>query len=146
MQPEPPATNPNATTTTNTKTTDLSRKHGISAHEHGHTLPADDNAEPGEKSPAGVDQLALDEALARSLQESAERPRPDSRLRGSPPLSSPSPPTAINRVTEYEQASTPPARRRDGPTFEVIKKPRSPGDKRSPIQELPNGRRHFSNL
>lgn len=29
--------------------------------------------------------------------------------------------------------------RREGPGFEVIKKVRSPGDKRAPVLELPNG-------
>ena len=45
------------------------------------------------------------------------------------------------RIEEYEKASTPPVagRRREGPAFEVIKKQRAPGDKRSPIAELPNG-------
>ena len=55
--------------------------------------------------------------------------------------STPSPP-GRNRITEYEQAATPPVRKREGPAFEVIKKSRSPNDKRSPIQELPNGRCH----
>lgn len=81
-------------------------------------------------------QIALDAALAASLHERAAQPRPGCRL--SPP-SPPSPPAAVNRITEYEQASTASARRQEGPRFEVIKKHRDPSDKRSPIQELPNG-------
>lgn len=45
-----------------------------------------------------------------------------------------------NRVTEYENASkssTP--RRMESLGFEVIKKPRKPGDKHAPILDLPNG-------
>jgi len=46
-----------------------------------------------------------------------------------------------NRIAEYENASqsSTPRRRVEGPAFEVIKKSRKPGDKRSPIAELPNG-------
>lgn len=81
-----------------------------------------------------TEQFALDAAVAASLQDSSEESR---RLRFSA-RNTPSPP-AYNRITEYEQASTPPVRKREGPGFEVIRKPRNPGDKRSPIQELPNG-------
>lgn len=46
-----------------------------------------------------------------------------------------------NRIAEYENASqsSTPRKRTEGPAFEVIKKSRKPGDKRSPISELPNG-------
>lgn len=89
------------------------------------------------------EQLALDAALAASLEESADyEPYASRRLS---PRSTPSPP-ARNRITEYEKASTPPVRRREGPAFDVIKKPRVPGDKRSPIAELPNGSSYISHV
>lgn len=81
-----------------------------------------------------TEQSAFDDAIAASLRDVAEEGRGlRSRVKNTP-----SPP-AYNRITEYEQASTPPVRKREGPAFEVIKKPRHPNDKRSPIQELPNG-------
>lgn len=84
---------------------------------------------------ATSEQSDLDAALAASLRDGPEESRGlRSRVRDTP-----SPP-AYHRITEYEQASTPPVRKREGPAFEVIKKPRNPSDKRSPIQELPNGR------
>ncbi|TKA69930.1 hypothetical protein B0A55_07985, partial [Friedmanniomyces simplex] len=134
MQPEPTTAPPTATTNSPVPENDDSRKHGLRAHEPPVPVsPAIDDAGAG-RVVSAEEQLALDEAFARSLQDSAEKPRPVNRL--SPP-STPSPP-AVNRVSEYEQASTPPVRRREGPGFEVIKKQRSPSDKRSPIQELPN--------
>lgn len=84
-----------------------------------------------------TEQQALDAALAASRRDASE----DSRGLSSRPRNTPSPP-AYNRITEYEQASTPPVRKREGPGFEIIKKPRNPSDKRSPIQELPNGLSH----
>lgn len=134
MQPEPSAITPSATTESPTAQNDDSRKHGLPAHEPPDSLSPADDAGAGTTIPS-EDQLALDAALAASLQESTEKPRSGRRL--SPP-STPSPP-ALNRITEYEKASTPPVRKREGPAFEVIKKQRSPSDKRSPIQELPNG-------
>lgn len=81
-----------------------------------------------------TEQSALDDAIAASLRDVSDENR-GLRTRA---RNTPSPP-AYNRITEYEQASTPPVRKREGPGFEVIKKPRSPNDKRSPIQDLPNG-------
>ncbi|KAK5121776.1 hypothetical protein LTR85_004651 [Meristemomyces frigidus] len=133
MQPEPSTATTKTPTESAPETTETSQ-HGISAHEPPVSLLPADDAGTG-KATASEEQLALDAALAASLQESAEQPPARGRL--SPPPSTPSPP-AFNRITEYEKASTPPVRRREGPGFEVIKKQRSPGDKRSPIQELPN--------
>ena len=132
----------NTITTENppTEPTD-SRQHGLCVHDPDPALSSADSrvAGTGEQRVSAADQLALDEAFARSLQQgSVGRPRAGGRLNSPPPPSTPSPPVA-NRITEYEQASTPPVRRREGPGFEVIKKQRSPGDKRSPIQDLPNG-------
>ncbi|KAK0272504.1 hypothetical protein LTR91_006182 [Friedmanniomyces endolithicus] len=135
MQPEP-TTAPTSNTKTHIPENDHSRKHGLRAHEPPVPVsPAIVDGGAG-RSLSPEEQLALDEAFARSLQESADQPRPFNRLSPSP-RSTPSPPP-VNRVSEYEQASTPPVRRREGPGFEVIKKQRSPNDKRSPIQELPN--------
>jgi len=89
---------------------------------------------------SGEEQSALDAALAASLQERAEDGAVSaSSVKRLSARATPSPP-ARNRVLEYEQASTPPVRKREGPAFEVIKKPRNPGDKSSPIQDLPNGK------
>ncbi|KAK4981037.1 hypothetical protein LTR66_010232 [Elasticomyces elasticus] len=53
------------------------------------------------------------------------------------PSHTPSPPR--NRIDEYEKAPlASPRKKRGGPSFEVIQTSRNPGDKRSPIQELPN--------
>ena len=112
-------------------------QHGIPAYEPPVSLPPADNAGAGQMDSAAEQQLALDAALATSLQESGGRSYRNRGMSPSPP-STPSPPV-FNRIAEYEKASTPPVRRRDGPAFEIIKKVRSPGDKRSPIQELPNG-------
>lgn len=45
-----------------------------------------------------------------------------------------------NRITDYENASatSTPKKRSEGPAFEVIRKSRKPGDKHSPIADLPN--------
>ncbi|KAG9889093.1 hypothetical protein KCV05_g15767, partial [Aureobasidium melanogenum] len=46
-----------------------------------------------------------------------------------------------NRIAEYENASSaasPSRKKSEGPAFAVIKKPRKPGDKHSPIADLPN--------
>ncbi|KAK4544850.1 hypothetical protein LTR36_003754 [Oleoguttula mirabilis] len=133
MQPEPFTSTPNTPTESAFEATETSQ-HGLPAHKPPVSrLPAS-HAGTGEAT-ASEEQRALDAAFAASLREATEQPHLRGRL--SPPPGTPSPP-AFNRITEYEQASTPPVRRREGPGFEVIKKPRSPDDKRSPIQELPN--------
>ncbi|KAI4726964.1 hypothetical protein E4T49_05202 [Aureobasidium sp. EXF-10728] len=45
-----------------------------------------------------------------------------------------------NRIAEYENASaaSPSRKKTEGPAFAVVKKPRKPGDKHSPIADLPN--------
>lgn len=91
------------------------------------------------------EQIAADAAFAASLQEQLGDVRVDARRRLSAEAvpqkacSTPSPPGGGVRITEYENASTPPVKKRQGPEFEVIKKTRSPGDQRSAIQELPDG-------
>nr|OQO15949.1 hypothetical protein B0A51_18620 [Rachicladosporium sp. CCFEE 5018] len=119
-------------------------------HPGGVALPPDSHASRrgldgfGTATPA--EQLALDAAFAASLQEAGPGGRHGSRRLSpvsptgsiSPP---PSTPSAVirNRIEEYEKASTPPThKKRSGPAFEILKKPRAPGDKRSPITELPN--------
>lgn len=87
------------------------------------------------------DQILADAALAARL-EARDTPNTSSQAAGglsgesTPPLT---PANGRNRISEYESASTPPLRKATGPGFEVIQKTRSPSDKRSPIQELPNG-------
>ena len=49
-------------------------------------------------------------------------------------------PASRNRIAEYENASaaSPSRKKMEGPAFAVVKKPRKPGDKHSPIADLPN--------
>jgi hypothetical protein len=49
-------------------------------------------------------------------------------------------PASRNRIAEYENASaaSPSRKKTEGPAFAVVKKPRKPGDKHSPIADLPN--------
>ncbi|KAH9827954.1 f-box/wd-repeat protein pof10 [Teratosphaeria destructans] len=85
------------------------------------------------------EQMACDAALAASLQESTPEKASHGRgLKALPALNTPSPPPAVNRITEYEKGASTPPRKKEGPAFEVLKKIRSPNDKRSPIQDLPN--------
>lgn len=134
MQSEPSTTTPTTITESHTHETTEPREHGLHPHEPAAVAlsPAHDNGAEAGTTTTADEQLALDAAFARSL---AEQPHTSGRL--SPP-GTPSPPV-LNRISEYEKASTPPVRKKEGPVFEVIKKQRSPGDKRSPIQELPNG-------
>lgn len=116
---------------------------GLLSSEHSADEPG---ADPQSPSQSG-EQIAGNAAFAASLQEQLGDVRANTRGRlnleaESTPKkgsSTPSPPSGGVRITEYENASTPPIRKRQGPGFEVIKKTRSPGDKRSAIQELPNG-------
>ncbi|KAK3073474.1 hypothetical protein LTR53_004908, partial [Teratosphaeriaceae sp. CCFEE 6253] len=135
MQPEPTKVTPTAPTDSTTQQITDPRHHGLPAHELHPQSPDDGNAGTG-RAISAEEQLALDEAFARSLQHAAEQPLAIARV-SPPPPSTPSPPV-VNRIAEYEQAFTPPVRKREGLGFEVIKKQRSPSDKRSPIQELPN--------
>lgn len=124
---------PTAATQDSSQTTQTTSQHGIHDRDPAASLRrAEDGNDNGNSSAA--EQYALDAALAASLRDASE----ESRGLKSRAQNTPSPP-AYNRITEYEQASTPPVRKREGPGFEVIKKPRNPSDKRSPIQELPNG-------
>lgn len=135
MQPEPSAVSQK-------EPTESSHPDSIPSTQHG--LRDDDDA-AASLSPAGnadtstatTEQIAADAAFAASLQGGLAEAAPVSRRLS--PKGTPSPPPGYNRITEYEKASTPPTRKREGPGFEVIKKYRSPSDKRSPIQELPNG-------
>lgn len=140
MQPESQSLFEQVTTEDTPRAPLSASQHGLHSHHEPAVSPpsAADGAGSGHLSAvASAEQLALDAALTASSQETAdERWRVSSR-------NSPSPP-ARNRITEYEQASTPPVRKREGPGFEVIKKYRSPGDKRSAIQELPNGESRLS--
>ncbi|KAK6435858.1 hypothetical protein LTR95_007956 [Oleoguttula sp. CCFEE 5521] len=150
MQPEP-TTSTTQFSTQQSQTPPATDQHGLHDDSPGGVVLHLESDAPrrsldgvGNITPA--EQLALDAAFAASLQEA----RHDGRHRGrglspaspagsvSPPLSTP---TVVirNRIEEYEKASTPPAhKKRSGPAFEVLKKPRAPGDKRSPITELPN--------
>ncbi|KAI7098908.1 hypothetical protein KC352_g38315, partial [Hortaea werneckii] len=106
-------------------------------------------------SPDLSDQLARDAAFAASLQESEQQrvsaardEQQQQQSRNQKQRTTPSPPPPLpatpNRIAEYENAAmaTPFSQRagarREGPGFEVIKKVRSPGDKRAPVLDLPN--------
>lgn len=141
MQPEPSTVSPKPTETSTQDDNNQSAQYG--RHDHDAPVPATsaDNAGAGSTTPplTAAEQVARDAEFAASLQERHERGEVTRRLS---PQRTPSPPSAgagYNKITEYEQASTPPIRRREGPGFEVIKKVRSPNDTRSPLQDLPNG-------
>lgn len=154
MQPESPASSTPVTPQTapreNSPTSD---QHGLPAHQDsgGIALSSDPDASrigAASTHAATDEQLALDAAFAASLQEteleggSQRRRLSPSESPSPPPPPPPATPSHVqrNRIDEYEKASTPPVgRKREGPAFEVIKKQRAPGDKRSPIAELPNG-------
>lgn len=139
MQPESSAVSEQADTESYTQQPAQSSQHGLRDHDPRVSLSSAGNADAGTTTAAtSADQLALDAALAASLQESAGSGAQSNQDRGLSSRNTPSPP-ARNRIAEYEKASTPPVRKREGPAFEVIKKQRSPNDKRSPILELPNG-------
>ncbi|SMR61546.1 unnamed protein product [Zymoseptoria tritici ST99CH_3D1] len=136
MQSESQALSTTAVTENTPRTPTSTSQHGIHDYDgspEGNPSPTDD---VGAESPISAEQLALDAALAASLQDIGAAA--SSENRGLNIRDTPSPP-AYNRIVEYEQAATPSARKKDeGPVFEVVKKARSPNDKRSPIQDLPN--------
>lgn len=139
MQPEPYANSSRvATENTTEQSPSPASQHGLPLHDHRPAVALSSEDDAGvDSTTEPSDQLALDASLAASLQEAADgaQSRGDRRLSA---RNTPSPP-ARNRIAEYEQASTPPVRKRQVPEFEVIKKQRSPSDKRAPVQELPNG-------
>ncbi|KAK5165155.1 uncharacterized protein LTR77_009253 [Saxophila tyrrhenica] len=139
MQPEPSAVLPKPTESSNDDDTTIPTQHG---REHNAAVPATpaDDVGAGSGTPAlsAEEQIAADAALAASLQDGGGRAETARRLS---PDRTPSPPSnsiGYNRITEYENASTPPVRKKEGPGFEVLKKARSPSDTRSPVLELPN--------
>ncbi|KAK4617761.1 hypothetical protein CLAFUW4_12064 [Fulvia fulva] len=138
MQPEPYANSSRvATENTTEQSPSPASQHGLPLHDHRPAVALSSEDDAGvDSTTEPSDQLALDASLAASLQEAADgaQSRGDRRLSA---RNTPSPP-ARNRIAEYEQASTPPVRKRQVPEFEVIKKQRSPSDKRAPVQELPN--------
>ncbi|RMY09560.1 hypothetical protein D0868_04184 [Hortaea werneckii] len=116
------------------------------------TSPGDGDGETTTASPTPSEQLARDAAFAASLQQSEQQrvsaASEGQQSRNQKQRTTPSPPplpATPNRIAEYENASmatTPFSQRagarREGPGFEVIKKVRSPGDKRAPVLDLPN--------
>ncbi|KAK6437467.1 hypothetical protein LTR95_006334 [Oleoguttula sp. CCFEE 5521] len=151
MQPEPNTFTTQSSTQESSQTPPSSDQHGLHDDSPGGVALHPDSdvlhrAVDSHESITSAEQLALDAAFAASLQEAGLGGRRRSRRLSpvsptgsvSPP---PSTPSAVirNRVEEYEKASTPPThKKRSGPAFEILKKPRAPGDKRSPITELPN--------
>lgn len=80
-----------------------------------------------------------EDSRKRSL-TSHPRPAPSGLSSGSTTPHTPLP-LSRNRIAEYENASraSPSPHKAESLGFEVIKKARRPGDKRSPILDLPNG-------
>lgn len=151
MQPESSEVSQSANSEQTTSEHAPSTQHGLRRSDNGGAGPLSPDSpasgfgtEPA-TSAHPSEQITADAAFAASLQEQLGDVRADTRRRlnvtATPKKSSgtPSPPSGGVRITEYENASTPPVRKRQGPGFEVIKKTRSPGDQRSAIQELPNG-------
>lgn len=151
MQPESSEVSQIANPDQNSSEQAPSTQHGLQRSQDDEAGPLSSEPPAGESAAEPTvptesnDQIAADAAFAASLQEQLGDVRTDTRRRlnatSTPKKNSqtPSPPSGGVRITEYENASTPPVRKRQGPEFEVIKKTRSPGDKRSAIQELPNG-------
>ncbi|KAI6806347.1 hypothetical protein KC332_g11452 [Hortaea werneckii] len=138
---------------------------GDERHDAGLTATATGGGDGGTTTPDPSEQLVRDAAFAAFLQES-ERQRVSAASEGqqqqqqsrnqrqrtmttTTTTTTPSPPpppvpATPNRIAEYENAAiaTPFSQRagarREGPGFEVIKKVRSPGDKRAPVLDLPN--------
>lgn len=136
MQPESSANLDTATTALSASSQQPTIQHGLHDHSILVSLSVAEYDGAGTTTPTGAERADLDAALVASLQDS-----PGGGPNGQRRLSrkdTPSPPVR-NRVAEYEQASTPPHRRRERPAFEVVKKQRSPHDTSSPIQDLPNG-------
>jgi len=105
-------------------------------HGDGHDFSSDSSLSGDEGGGVDVQSSAL---TAADQAPDSGSPPSHPILRGlSPPNGSS--PVVRNRITEYENAtSTSPRRRHEGPAFEVVKSTRQPGDKRSPIADLPNG-------
>ncbi|KAK4494858.1 hypothetical protein PRZ48_014214 [Zasmidium cellare] len=135
MQPEPSTVSSRVSTTeVPEQRPEPTSQHGLHGHDPADGLSTESHA--GSETTPSSDQLALDAALAASLQEGGD-PGLSSQNRRLNARDTPSPP-AGSRIAEYEKSSTPPVKRREGPAFEVIKKHRNPNDKSSPIQDLPN--------
>jgi hypothetical protein len=139
MQPEPFAISPSNDSSDLRQAPSITSQHGSHDREDGAARPAAsdiDVATGGVASPLS-NSPALDATPKSALPTSiGRRESPQRRLKSPNP---PSPP-AYNRIVEYENALSPAPKRRQGPVFEVIKKPGNSGDKRSLILELPNGR------
>lgn len=151
MQPEFPELSQTANPEHNSGQQIPSTQHGLQRSDDGGagllssgSTAGGHGAEPA-TSAQSSEQVTADAAFAASLQQQLGNVWPDTRRRLSAEatlkteISTPSPPSGGVRITEYENASTPSVRKKQGPEFEVIKKTRSPCDKRSAIQELPNG-------
>ena len=138
MQPEPSTVSQKEITeSTEPQSPHASDQHGLRDNDETVSLSPADDAGADSTTSISAEQIAADAALAASLESGRDGATQAARRLS--PKSTPSPPAGYNRITEYEKASTPPMRKREGPGFEVVKKYRSPSDNRSPIQELPNG-------
>jgi len=138
MQPRPSTIYQEQTTNSTSLDEPLDPAQYGSQDSHGGvSLRSADDAGAETRTAASVEQISADAALAASLQDAHDAPIQSSGRLST--RSTSSPPSGRDRVTEYEQASTPPVKKKHGPAFEVIKSYRSPHDRSSPIQELPNG-------
>lgn len=142
MQPEPSTESPTKSKEhTQQEETPTTTQHGLYERDQPGDAPhqSDVAATDAHSGLTRDEQLAADAAFAASLQEE-RRSSPERRVETGRVSAKhkPSPPSR-NRIAEYEEASTTRTKRREPPGFEVIKKPRNPEDKRSAIQEMPNG-------
>jgi hypothetical protein len=139
MQPEPSAISPSITPADSQQFHSTTSQHGSHNREDSAARPAasDTDVAAGDGIPPLSSGSALDVTSEPTLPPTTGRR--ESPQRGLKSTSPPSPP-AYNRIVEYENALSPAPKRRQGPIFEVIKKPGNPGDKRSLMLELPNGR------
>ncbi|KAF2083919.1 hypothetical protein K490DRAFT_50411 [Saccharata proteae CBS 121410] len=119
MQPELPNVLNNTLAETHSSHSTVASQHGVNASDL--SLPAilHEDGRGDEAVAVDEDTAAVDELSQTRLSQNSPLPR--------------------NRIIDHENALSPsPQKKSDGPAFEVIKKQRKPGDKHSPIANLPN--------
>jgi len=138
MQPQPTATDQQTATNLDPS------ENNTPSSQHGHKNTVSSTPPLSGDESGGVD---IPESTSVPLETVALSPSPlnNAPLWGSSPPQTPS--SQRNRIAEYENAAFSSSKKKlEGPAFEVVKKTRPPGDKRSPIAELPNGGHTFTSL
>jgi hypothetical protein len=138
MQPELTQVSPNSSYQDNiSNTTPPSTQHGCSVPNS--TAPSTPNElqHEGSDGSSGAEQRS--QGQLSGPRDTSVAPRTGGRL-NTPRTPSPSRSNQKDRVSQYENAIfTPPRTNSAGPSFEVVNTTRKPGDKSSPITQLPNG-------